>query len=151
LQPRTSFSAAGKSRPSRRTSCSTRAYLSLSTEARLSFPESCSSPAVKQSSTMRRLTFSDSAMCLAKLAEDVRGEHQRAQGIEAEELHGLHGTGNLAAQPEERGIDQLQHLCGHRHVFGNQARDAGDRGLVAFQFACDLEVERGEAGQRLQA
>src|SRR5581483_679816 len=74
--------------------------------------------------------------------KNVYAQHERLDRFEPKLHHGFVRVAKLAAQPEERGIDQLQHFGRHRRVLRNQLADPLDRRVRRSQFPENLKVKR---------
>jgi hypothetical protein len=74
-------------------------------------------------------------------------QDERLGRLETEKEHRLRRAGHLALHAERRGVDQLQELGRDSEVLGDDGADIVQRCLGRMQFANNLEINRGRAGQ----
>ena len=86
---------------------------------------------------------------LLVFGKDVQHQNHRLQHVQPEQRGGLGGTGYVFPESEKGGIDQLQDLDAHRHVFFHGLPDALDGWVRRFQFVHHRVVQVGQTGQVL--
>ena len=81
---------------------------------------------------------------------DRRGQHQGAQGIEAQAVGCIFDTGGFAGATEARRVGQAQNLGRNHRVKGYIARHAVDTGVGVVELHNQVLGDLGDGGQAVQ-